>query len=834
MLKTGNTDISAVKLGTTDVTAIYVGADKIWPAGLLELSASSLDFAAAGQAQQLTITVEDGKEWTVTGLPSGWSASALSGAGPATVTVTAANNTSTTARTGTLTVNSEGLSAACSLSQTAGAKVFEAPIITDFHYTGTGMTYDNKGSYATAAGGSFTSILTYYQDYTWNGVAGSGGRLTTGAAVNCSGTGVASNGNLTMPSKGTTFSAQSLFTEVAITISMNGKSYTGHHKVYQAANYVVAAKALKTRTLTYPQIGAGGGTSNVQWDAYPTDADIDKLWGFTWVSGADGTWSQAKLGGSNAQTGMSYKWTGASGNFTALNTSTGAVTASSKGTTVNGVTSSPAITATQTCKFTNNAAYGGSSVSWDTTATGTCSQAANAVTGYGTPTGRTLSVTVIPASGGSVSSGTLGGTITQSRTFTSGASDTLTNPTVSASSYSAAVSGANQGTTVKPRTAKGTLTYYYTCNGKQGSCSAAVFQAANYLTGLTVTPSAFSYSVAPAAAGNSIPSNSGSDTQTFTFASGTTSTSGNISGIYYTVSSSQKYSWPGAAGFFSSLNTSNGVVTTTTAGTTPISSQLAGPLVTRTLTMTYTPTSALGAGTTLTKSGTKTAYPQKGINKKTASSSSCVSGTTKLRTYYVWTSGADGGFEEVDNYTCGYRVTLGVGISIMQSGVMVSPVINTMRAYSCWGNTVQYQGTSYVDFPNPSFGENAATLTLNQSETSNHSSITYVLYQCNITYTDSGGTGAIPNYVWSNAVTYSGSLAIYTAANAPSAMLTVSAATRSGAADAAVASDVPAASGSVAADATALLERIESGELKVPDGLAERLREMAGGTDDGK
>ena len=498
MIKLGAGNVT-LYLGDKKVKAAWLGTEKVYPNSSLVLSASSLSFAAAGQEQQLAITVDEGQAWTIAALPAGFSVSSSSGTGPATVTVTADNNTSTTARTGDLTVNSEELSATCSLSQTAGAKVYGA---------WQNVRLETEGNITSfAAGGGTAKIhMVVERTWTWNGVAGSGGSETNWsqpADVTVSDTIASVSADvLTVGSLGTTFKAA---TQILIgagtasdTVSTNRKTLA----ITQAANYVTAARALKTRTLTYPQIGAGGGTSNVQWDAYPTDADIDKLWGFTWASGANGTWSQAKLGGSNAQTGMSYKWAGASGNFTALNTSTGAVTASSKGTTVNGVTSSPTITATQTCKFTNNAAYGGSSVSWDTTATGTCSQAANAVTGYGTPTGRTLSVADIPASGGSVSSGTLGGTITQSRTFTSGASDTLTNPTVSASSYSAAVSGANLGTTVTSRTAKGTLTHYYTCNGKQGSCSATVYQAANTWYDHDIVLSANSTSIG--AAGGSV------------------------------------------------------------------------------------------------------------------------------------------------------------------------------------------------------------------------------------------------------------------------------------------------------------------------------------------
>lgn len=1025
MIKLGTGNVT-LYLGDKKVKAAWLGTKKVYPNSFLELSASSLSFAAAGQTQQLTITVEDGQTWSISGTPAGWSLSASSGTGSATVAVTAPNNTTASAKTGTLVVASEDLTASCALSQAAGVQSTEytnwvtnsvtisanttsvaaaggsatlsakasqsRSKITKWNGIETGRTtetqtpdvstsatyskvsgsgsvsgrtvtfpnntstnalsgvyratYSGKTSNVTisqaagskvygawqnvsltidttsfaASGGTSAMRVNVKRTWTWNGVAGSGGTETSTSSLASPSTSdnIASvSGNtLTVGSLGTTFKASKTITVSAQTAhDATRVSAT----VTQAANYVTDV-AIKASTFSYGTIGAGGGTMN------PTVPGNGTLT-YTFSSGSSTT-TTPTAGGAETRV-ITFSMSAGNG-FTGINTSSGAVTASSKGTTISGVTTSNTITRTLSATFKNNAAYGGTTVTGTGSSTTTCSQdandaeineiiiskwqhdntwypadswdsipagpgtyylgirtqnhqkytsgteftvdktinpstdfiitggfasvhnelgikvgsrgttvggsrtgtvrvlysgiysnilsftqEANAVTGYGTPTGRTLSVATIPASGGTISSGTLGGTITQSRTFTSGVSDTLTNPAVSASSYSAAVSGANLGTTVKPRTAKGTLNYYYTCNGKQGSCAAAVFQAANYITALTVTPSAFSYSVAPAAAGNSTPSNSGSDTQTFTFASGTTSTSGNISGIYYTVSSSQKYSWPGAAGFFSSLNTSNGVVTTTTAGTTPISSQLAGPLVTKTLTMTYTPTGALGAGTTLTKSGTKTAYPQKGINKKTVSSSSCVAGTTKRRTYYVWTSGADGGYSDSNSYTCGYRVRKNISVSLNQSGILPQLAVNILRAYSCWGSTVQYQGDSYVDFINPTLGENTATLELNKQETDNHSSIPYVLIQCSATY-NYGSPGAIPLYTWTGAITYSGSLAIYSASG-------------SGAVLAQCQLGPSTRSLSLQEDAENLLQNAESAGIELPDDIKAELTAIAGG-----
>lgn len=327
-LGTGNTTLY---LGDKKVKAAWLGGKKVYPNSFLELSASSLSFAAAGASLPLVITVNDGQAWAIAALPAGFSVSASSGTGPATVTVTAANNTSETTRTGNLTVISEELTDSCSLLQTAGTKVYG---------TWKNISWSIDTTSFTAAGGKSNAVMNVARTWTWNGVAGSGGTETStsslrNATSSPTGISISSENWIQVPSLGTTIKAQTAYT-------------------------LSSASAAATNQVST-----------------------------------------------------------------------------------------------------------------------TIVQAANAVTGYGTPTGRTLSVGDIPASGGTISSGTLGGTITQSRTFTSGASDTLTNPTVSSSSYSTAISGSNLGSTVTSRTAKGTLTHYYTCNGKQGSCSATVYQAAN-------------------------------------------------------------------------------------------------------------------------------------------------------------------------------------------------------------------------------------------------------------------------------------------------------------------------------------------------------------------
>ncbi len=710
MINLGNKKVK-LYLGDKKVKAAWLGTKKVYPNSFLELSASSLSFAAAGQAQQLAITVNDGQTWTIAALPAGFSVSASSGTGPATVTVTAANNTSTTARTGALTVNSEDLSAVCSLSQTAGTKVYGA-------WQNVSLTIDTT-SFA-ASGGTSAMRVNVKRTWTWNGVAGSGGTETSTSSLASPSTSdnIASvSGNtLTVGSLGTTFKASKTITVSAQTAhDATRVSAT----VTQAANYVTSINSLKTRTLTYSQIGAGGGTSDCQWDSYSGTA-MNTLWSCTFASGATGNAADADAVGNFRQIGMSYSWTGPSGTITSLNGSTGAITAISRGTTVgNDITVT--VNAIQTVVFDNPSFVGGSTTPvLQQPATGTCTQKGNAVTNttqsggaytYGNVTAGTITNAVVPA----------GGTATgQTYTATAG-------------------------------------------NGSQSWSRTAIIATDTYTSGDKAQRTVQAAS------------------------SGTNAVA------------------PSPASLNSGSVASKGQVQS-------------GQTVVKSTTVTW---AANG------KSATGTMYVYQQENEFITQTSSC----DGYRRYGIktYTSG-NYEYSEENSYYCGYQVTISLNVSVTQSGILVSPVFKSLQAWACRTGNVQGQGTSTVTFSNPKFGNNAATLSLSESE----KNYGYVLFQLQMTYTDSGGAGALPNYVWSGAVTYSGSLAIYTKANAMNANVTVSAATRSAAADAAVASDVPAASGSVAADATALLERIGSGELKVPDGLAERLREMADGTDDGK
>lgn len=693
MIIIGTNNIAAAYVGATAVEKAYIGNNQIYPNTSLGLSASELQFAAAGQSQTLNVVLADNASWQVTA-PDNWQVSPLSGTGPGTITVTAANNTSTNTRSGTLTLSSEQHTVSCALTQEAGAKVFSEVTISAFSYPD-----------ILAKGGSVAPKLNYTQAWTWNAVAGSGGNITSGATVVYAGNAVDTKGNVTALSKELVISDRSKVTTASITVTLNGKSTTAQADIYQEAN---------TRTLTSVEIRQNGGgadlttqfsaaggsgyyapygtytynSGSTKWVELETQTSlsswsVDQSWitlsahptyGWTVIAKAEnrgtsaGSQRTATLKLSVGSLSDSVVLTQAANNVERVAITTGGgvddplqtqfsaagdayvaaawayytsnakqeiqdvtfdnwsingsgftmeedpnypyavdIGAENRGTTVGperSVTISfeysgkaDSITLTQeaneqkqtACSIeidhdyqdplgynnTNVPAAGGrvcivgvrhyaytsgatnqneydsftlnSNQSWcvaddasnltistrgtvtgsDRSATvywqdGTfksnemsITQKANSVASYGIPTGRTLSVTDIPAKGGTISGGTLGGTITQTRTFSSGSSDTITNPTVTSSSYSAGVYNGSLGNTVVPRTKIGTLTYSYVCNGKTGSVSADVYQEANNETSITYGTPVVSLSVSDIpASGGTVSSGTVTYTQT--------------------------------------------------------------------------------------------------------------------------------------------------------------------------------------------------------------------------------------------------------------------------------------------------------------------------------
>lgn len=217
---------------------------------------------------------------------------------------------------------------------------------------------------------------------------------------------------------------------------------------------------------------------------------------------------------------------------------------------------------------------------------------ANAVTSVSTPTGGTLTAAAIPASGGTINSGTVGGTVSQTRTFTSGATDVYTVSTPTGGTFNS-VTASSLGTTIKNSTVVGTLTYTYTLNGKTGTIGTTIAQQGNFVVSLAITGGALSYNTIAAKGGDGLPTVS-TQTVTYTFTSGSTSTTA-PSSTYGTYSFSVVYSWETTAQNGFTLHTDSsgkttGIVIAPSYGITIGNARSSGTIV-RTGTGTWTPTS---------------------------------------------------------------------------------------------------------------------------------------------------------------------------------------------------------------------------------------------------
>ena len=299
-----------------------------------------------------------------------------------------------------------------------------------------------------------------------------------------------SKATITVPNRGSTVGPALTGT---VTGNYNGTNSGNSLTFTQAENRVTKLEAgvsdPNTSTVhfwyTGQPIPASGGTATVIGNGKA------KL---TFSSGSTvETSSGGSMYGGTMTYGRTYSMT--NGNGFTINTTNGSVTAANRGTTVGAVRTSNVITGEFIATFTHPASMGSTKVKGSIRGTQTVSQQANQIKAYGNPTGGSLTVNDIPAKGGTISSGTIGGTVSQTRTYSSGSNDTYSQATPTNGSYSAGISGSNLGTTVTSRTSKGTLTYTYTLNGKSGSIFATVYQQANTWKDNRMTLSASSTSI---------------------------------------------------------------------------------------------------------------------------------------------------------------------------------------------------------------------------------------------------------------------------------------------------------------------------------------------------
>lgn len=425
----------------------------------------------------------------------------------------------------TSTISNSGVSASDTatalLTQTAGAVTYGDVQVS--------LSYSD----IPASGGTVQPVLSYSQTFGYNGSTTGGGVITSGGTVSYSGVSVSEDGSVSASSLGTTVQDRSEVTTVTVTVALNGKEGSASIPVYQAANAVVSY-GTPVVSVSYATVPASGGT------ATPTGSYTQTA---TYTSG-----SHASL-----TTGGVWSYSGGG-----VDPATGTLQVASLGTTVKDISS----IATVTAKVTMNGKSGSKQVD--------ILQAANAAT-YTTPE-VSLSYSDIPASGGSVSpslsySQSVSYTSGASRSITSGGSVSYSGSGVGASTGS--VSASTLGTVVKSRTQITTASVSVVLNGKTGTDTAAVYQAANAVVSYSKPVVLLSYSVIPARGGSVNPIVGCTQQATYT--------SGASAGVS-TAGATYVYSGSG-------VSTSTGQVTAQSLGVTVTSAQTLLTTVTVTCTL---------------------------------------------------------------------------------------------------------------------------------------------------------------------------------------------------------------------------------------------------------
>ena len=387
------------------------------------------------------------------------------------IPVTISANTTASSKRYTMTVTTE--------NEEVATVVF-TQVASDFTYD---LTLTASPTSIQASGGT-TTITGKYKTFR-NGVLISTEDVTPTCSIP-DGTAFALSGNkVTAPSRGTTagelrsvqVSASYGNASSTITVSqeanqVESSNTTGGETIYNP----VTAGAISNKTIP----ASGGSATATAGDGSQSWTTNKKYRHDTYTSGsvADVLIEDSKIGTDTIKPSIAS----VSGS------------AESKGTTVSDVTTVKEQAVTWTGK-------GGKK------ATGTMYiyQAANATTGitYGVPVISSFTVDDIPASGGSISSGSVSYSQSRTQNYTSGATAQLSNLDSGGTiTYSTAVSASSLGTSIKPRYKIGTLTVTVAMNGKSNSKDVAVYQAANHANysdvSVSVTPNPVSIPAAGA------------------------------------------------------------------------------------------------------------------------------------------------------------------------------------------------------------------------------------------------------------------------------------------------------------------------------------------------
>lgn len=294
---TSNENVSA---RSATLTASYVGLSKTvtitqqagakvysaWSAWAVSISASTQTIGASGGSSTITTNASRSRTWTWNGVgtthtDTETATPTLSGsAGGFTLsgkTVTASNNTTTNSRSITITATSNSVSKSITITQSAGAKVYG-----NWSAWTVNISADKTSIGATGGTATISTSASRTRNYTWNGVAGSGGTETGNGSPTLSK--VSGDGNWTSPkvTYGNNTSTSGKSTVIRATIDSTTKDITISQSA--GAKQYSAWSAWTVNISNSGNVAPSGGSSNIT-----TSASRTRTWTWNGVSGSGGT-----------------------------------------------------------------------------------------------------------------------------------------------------------------------------------------------------------------------------------------------------------------------------------------------------------------------------------------------------------------------------------------------------------------------------------------------------------------------------------------------------------------------------------------------------------------
>ncbi|UWG06980.1 MAG: hypothetical protein [Bacteriophage sp.] len=294
---TSNESVSA---RSATLTSSYVGLSKTvtitqqagakvysaWSAWTVSISASTQTIAASGGSSTITINASRSCTWTWNGVgtthtDTETATPTLSGSADGFTlsdkTVTASNNTTTNSRSITITATSNSVSKSITITQYAGAKVYES-----WSSWSVNISADKTSIGATGGTATISTSASRIRSYTWNGVAGSGGTETENGSPTLSK--VSGSGNWTSPkvTYGNNTSTSGKSTVIRATIDSTIKDITISQSA--GAKQYSAWSAWTVNISNSGNVAASGGSSNIT-----TSASRTRTWTWNGVSGSGET-----------------------------------------------------------------------------------------------------------------------------------------------------------------------------------------------------------------------------------------------------------------------------------------------------------------------------------------------------------------------------------------------------------------------------------------------------------------------------------------------------------------------------------------------------------------